>query len=291
MTKRRESFKGRTRPKAGGLPLQLTRGTPQQTFPHNPPITLLTDFGDVDSFVGAIKGIILSLNPEARIVDLTHNVPPQDIEAAAFILLTAYRSFPAGSIHLAVVDPGVGSNRQPILIQASSSDYCFVGPNNGIFSYVCDQESNYKVFHITNDSYFRKPVSSTFHGRDIFAPTAAVLSTGIEPSKLGKEINDLVRLKSLQPERLKNGKLKGRVIYIDRFGNCITNIKPEHFKDGARLEVAGRTVKSFKQFFAEGPRDKLFGVWGSAGFLELSAYKTSAAKLLKVNKGEPVVLS
>jgi S-adenosylmethionine hydrolase len=289
VTKRRESLKGRTRRKSGGLPLRLTRAASQQILPTNSPITLLTDFGDVDSFVGAIKGIILSINPEARIVDISHNVPPQDIQAAAFILLTAYRLFPAGSVHLAVVDPGVGSSRRPILIQAAN--YSFVGPDNGIFSYVCEEEANFKVFHLTNDSYFRKPLSSTFHGRDIFAPTAAALSTGIEPRKLGKEIDDLVRLKSLQPERLKSGKLRGRIIYIDRFGNCVTNIKPEHFKDGARLEVGGRTVKAFKEFFAEGSKDKLFGIWGSAGFLELSAYKTSAAKLLKVNAGEPVVLS
>lgn len=281
-------MKGRTRAKTAGPPLHLTPDISDDTTPRNPPITLLTDFGDVDSFVGAIKGIILSVNPEARVVDISHNIASQDIEAAAFTLLACYQSFPPGTIHLAVVDPGVGSRRRPVLIQAGN--YFFVGPDNGIFSYVCDREADFRVFHITSNQYFRQPVSPTFHGRDIFAPVAAVLSLGINPRRLGNEVRDLVRLKSLRPERLKSGKLKGRVIYIDRFGNCITNIRQEDFKNAARLEVSGETIKSFKRFFAEEGKDKLFAVWGSAGFLELASYKTSAAKLLGVKRGQPVFL-
>ncbi len=255
----------------------------------NPPITLLTDFGEHDYFVGAMKGIILSINPEARIVDVTHNVPPQDISDAAFTLLAAYQSFPAGAIHVAVVDPGVGSGRRPILVQAGN--YFFVGPDNGIFSYVCDREPGFKAFHITNQKYFRRPISSTFHGRDIFSPVAAVLSLGTQPRELGSTISDLVRLDPLDPKRLKSGSVKGRVIHIDRFGNCITNISRADFKTPAQLRIGGKVIKSFKRFFSEPGGDKLFGVWGSAGFLEVSANNKSAARLLGIKRGEPAVLT
>ncbi|HEY6121374.1 MAG TPA: SAM-dependent chlorinase/fluorinase [Pyrinomonadaceae bacterium] len=267
-------------------PLTLSSGI-RDSF--NPPVTLLTDFGTADYFIGAMKGVILSINPEARIVDVTHNVPPQDIEAAAFTLLAGYRSFPAGTVHVAVVDPGVGSGRRPVVIQAGN--HCFVGPDNGIFSYVCDQETDIRAFHVSNDKYFRHPVSATFHGRDIFAPVAAVLSIGVEPSELGEEIEDTIRLESIHPERLKNGKVKGRLIHIDRFGNCITNISREDFTEAASLQIKSKTIKSFRRFFAEPGRDKLFGVWGSAGFLEIAANNASAAKLLNVQRGEPVVLT
>jgi S-adenosylmethionine hydrolase len=236
-----------------------------------------------------MKGTILSINPEARVVDISHSIQPQDIEAAAFTLLAVYQSFPAGSIHVAVVDPGVGSGRRPILVQAGN--YSFVGPDNGIFSYIFDREADFKVFHLTSEQYFRQPVSATFHGRDIFAPIAAVLSLGTSPRKLGKEIGDPIRLQALQPERLKSGRLKGRVIHIDRFGNCITNITREDFKDAARVEIAGKTIKSFKRFFADEGKDKLFGVWGSAGFLELVANRASAVRLLGAKRGQPVFLS
>jgi S-adenosyl-L-methionine hydrolase (adenosine-forming) len=254
----------------------------------NPPITLLTDFGESDYFVGAMKGTILTINPEARIVDITHNISPQDISGAAFTLLAGYQSFPAGSIHVAVVDPGVGSGRRPIMIRAGN--YFFVGPDNGIFSYICDQEPDFKAFHLDNENYFRQPVSSTFHGRDIFSPIAAVLSLGTAPQEVGTEINDLVRLNTLKPARLKNGSVKGRVIHIDRFGNCITNIGRDDFTTAAQLTISGKVVKSFKRFFAEEGDDKLFGVWGSAGFLEVAANNRSAAKLLGIKRGEPVVL-
>jgi S-adenosylmethionine hydrolase len=255
----------------------------------NPPITLLTDFGDSDYFVGAMKGIILSINPEGRIVDITHKIPPQDIHDAAFTLLASYQSFPAGAIHVAIVDPGVGSGRRPILVQAGN--YFFVGPDNGIFSYVCDREPDYQAFHITNESYFRQPTSSTFHGRDIFSPVAAVLSLGTEPQKLGTRITDLVRLDPLGPKLLRNGDVKGRVIHIDRFGNCITNIGREDFTTPAQLRISGKVIKSFKRFFSETGRDRLFGVWGSAGFLEVAANNKSAARLLRIERGEPVLLT
>jgi S-adenosyl-L-methionine hydrolase (adenosine-forming) len=262
---------------------------------HPPLITLLTDFGTSDYFVSAMKGVIFSINPEARVVDITHEIPAQDIEAAAFTLLAAHSSFPAGTIHVAVVDPGVGSTRRAILVETGGQ--LFVGPDNGIFSYLCDREPQARLFEITNREYFRVPVSSTFHGRDVFAPVAAVLSTGLDASEFGKQIDDPVRLPPLVPEKSKNGTVKARIIHIDGFGNCITNITPRDLTekmiaDGAYLVANGAKVKSIRRFFSEpGGRGKeIFGIWGSAGFLELAAKDKSAAKILKAKRGQQVVL-
>lgn len=256
-------------------------------------ITLLTDFGAADYFVGAVKGVILSGNPKAHIVDISHDIPPQDVEAAAFTLLAVHSSFPAGTIHVAVVDPGVGSSRKPLLVKAAGQ--FFVGPDNGIFSYVCGADA--KIFQLTNSKYFRPVVSSTFHGRDIFAPVAAALSTGINPEKLGQKIASCIRLPRLEPKKSSGGKLEGRIIYIDRFGNCVTNITRKDLTDqdiaaGVRLLVGNTTVDSFKNFFGEEPRrpNRPFGVWGSAGFLEIAAENKSAAELLNVRRGDPVIV-
>jgi S-adenosylmethionine hydrolase len=265
---------------------------------HNPLITLLTDFGTADYFASAVKGVILSQNPGARIVDITHDVPPQDIEAAAFILLAACSSFPSGTIHIAVVDPGVGSSRRAILIK--TSDRFFVGPDNGIFSYVCDREEEQgvtpEIFHLTNTKYFRHPVSPTFNGRDVFAPVAAALSQGIKPGELGTQITDPVRLSPLRPEIYRDGRIKARIIHIDRFGNCVTNITqkelpPALIAGGAELQLKKKLVTSFRDYFSDETtsRDKIFGVWGSAGFLEIAAANDSAAKLLKAKRGDPVI--
>jgi S-adenosylmethionine hydrolase len=269
-------------------------------LPPVPLVTLLTDFGHSDYFVGAVKGVILSSNPGARIVDITHDVPPQDIEAAAFILLGAYSSFPSRTIHIAIVDPGVGSSRRAILIK--TRDRFLLGPDNGIFSYVCEREENQgvtpEIFHLTNTNYFRHPVSATFNGRDVFAPIAAALSLGSKPGELGIEITDIVRLSPLQPETSRNGRIKARVIHIDRFGNCVTNITqkeltPEMIAGGAKLQLKKKLVTSFRDYFSEETesRDKIFGVWGSAGFLEIAAANDSAAKLLKVKRGDSVIVS
>jgi len=242
-----------------------------------------------------MKGVVLSLNPYARIVDITHEIPPHDVEAGAFTLLSAYKAFPAPSIHVAVVDPGVGSSRRPLVIAADGQ--FFVGPDNGIFSYICEREAGHQVFHLTNEKYFRHPVSATFHGRDIFAPVAAALSCGIDVEEFGPAVEDYNRLASLAPEKRRNGTIKARVIHIDRFGNCITNLTEADLTEsmiasGVELTIKGRTVRSFKRFFAEetGHRVKLFGLWGSAGFLEIATTNGSAAKLLKVKRGDSVIV-
>ena len=259
-------------------------------------ITLLTDFGTEDYFVAAVKGVILDANPNARVVDITHCIAPQDIEAAAFTLLAAYPSFPRGTIHLAVVDPGVGSSRRPILIRAS--EQFFVGPDNGIFSYVCEQSAGLEIFHLTNTKYFRHPVSPTFNGRDVFAPVAAALSTGVKPVELGEKVQDYLKLQPLKVESSPAGEMAGRIIHIDRFGNCVTNITqadltPDMIAAGARLRLRRKVVKSFRSYFAEdtGSKDRIFAIWGSAGFLEIAADGESAAKLLNVRRGDSVVTS
>ena len=258
----------------------------------DPLITLLTDFGTSDYFVGALKGVILATNPKAQILDLTHDIRPHDVEEAAFTLLAACDSFPAGTIHVAVVDPGVGSSRRPIAV--FSGDQAFVGPDNGLFSYILERNDEAKVFHLTNERYFRQPVSSTFHGRDIFAPVAAALSLGIGPEKLGEEITGACRLRPLTPERMKNGRVRGRVIHIDRFGNCITNFTPADVTTnrGIRLVIRGKAIRSIRQFFADDhDRQKIFAIWGSAGFLEIAAKNTSAAKILKAKRGDRVIIT
>ena len=259
-----------------------------------PVIALTTDFGNADYFVGAMKGAILSRNPKARIVDLTHEIPAHDVAAAAFTLLGAYNAFPNRTVHVAVVDPGVGSARRGIVVEAGKQ--LFVGPDNGVFSYIYDREPAFSVFELSDEKYFCNPVSTTFHGRDIFAPVAAALAKGVAAANFGKQITDPVRLAPLTPET-KDTKLLARVIHIDRFGNCVTNITRRELTQqaidaGAVLVVKGRKVKSFRNFFAEPTKDrsKVFCIWGSAGFLEIVANNSSAAKLLKVRTGTPVVL-
>ena len=254
-------------------------------------ITLLTDFGSQDYFVGAMKGAILSVNPAAQIVDITHEIPPQDIEVAAFNLLAVYQDFPAGTIHVAVVDPGVGSTRKPILIECG--EQFFVGPDNGIFSWICEREGGGRATHLTNEAFFRHPMSTTFHGRDIFAPVAAALSNGVATTEFGEKLREYVSLDPLLPAAA--GRIEGRVIHIDRFGNCITNLTPVHFSEaaaasGAKLVINGRELRSFRQTFSEGAAegDDLFCLLGSAGFVEIAARNSSAAKVLNAERGHRV---
>ena len=253
-----------------------------------PVISLLTDFGTADYFVGAVKGAILSVNPHAVIADITHEIAPQDILAGAFTLLAAYKTFPAGTIHVAVVDPGVGSTRRPIIVRAN--EQFFVGPDNGLFTYIYDRERA-EVFHVTAEKYFRRDPSTTFHGRDIFAPVAAALSTGVKAREFGPMIDDAVRLPdSLEPEKLKNGDIRARIIHIDRFGNCVTNITREFVGSNATLVINRKTIREFRNFYGEDSSDTPFAIWGSAGFLELSVSGGSAAKVLKAKRNDELVL-
>jgi S-adenosylmethionine hydrolase len=253
-------------------------------------ITLLTDFSSTGYYTGAMKGVILSTNPSAKIIDITHSIPPQDIETGAFVLVSCYRDFPAGTIHVAVVDPGVGSTRRPILI--SAGNWFFVGPDNGLFSYVLDRENEFAAFHLNESRYFRQPLSTTFHGRDIFAAVAAELSKGTTPGSFGPRIHDPVRLPVLKAELNKHGSVKARIIHIDPFGNCVTNLERD-LLNGAEIKeisVKQRKIRSVARSYVE-KKSGLFGIWGSAGFLELSVRNGSAAKVLKAKRGDVVKVS
>jgi len=252
-------------------------------------ISLLTDFGTADYYVGAVKGAILSVNPQAAIVDITHEIAPQDIAAGAFTLLAAYKTFPAGTTHVAVVDPGVGSTRRPIVV--SANEQFFVGPDNGLFTYIYDREPSHQVVHVSAEKYFRPDPSTTFHGRDIFAPVGAALSKGVKPLALGPRITDAVRLPvSLEPEILKNGDVRARIIHIDHFGSCITNITRDLVKSNATLVVNRKTIREFRNFYGEDSAKTPFAIWGSAGFLEIAVNGGSAAKVVGAKRGNTVML-
>lgn len=256
-------------------------------------ITLTTDFGLDDFFVGAMKGVILTINPAAMIVDITHTIPPHDIRAAAFTLAQAYREFPPGTIHVVVVDPGVGSTRKPLLVLTPR--YTFVGPDNGVFSFIYAEEKAPTCIHITAEHYFRQPVSHTFHGRDIFAPVAAWLSKGLAPDGFGSRINEYVKFEIPYPEILDQTHIRGHVIHIDRFGNLITNITekelpPDAIRAGAKLVINGHTITRFQSHFAEAPAGEPFAVFGSTGRWEIAVYLDLAERVLNASAGTTVDL-
>src|SRR5258706_3588290 len=259
-----------------------------------PIITLLTDFGSQDYFVGAMKGTILSLRAGIVIVDITHEIPPHDIQAAAFNLLAVYKDFPAGTIHVTVVDPGVGSSRRGVIVECAGQ--FFVGPDNGVFSWICEREQDFLAVNLTNEKFFGDSISPTFHGRDIFAPVAAALAGGSPLREFGPVIEDLVRLDSLKPAKLDDHTMAACILYIDRFGNCITNLTRDHLAISpgvmpAKLIVNDHEISSFREFFAAGVAEgELFCLFGSAGFLEIVARNSSAAGILGAQRGQAVIL-
>jgi hypothetical protein len=255
-------------------------------------ITLTTDFGTSDYFVGAMKGVILTINPDANPVDITHAIPAQDIEAAAFTLFAAHQTFPAGTIHVAVVDPGVGSARRAIV--AMTEKYFFVAPDNGLLSFVYDAEPAVKVFHVANEHFFRHPVSATFHGRDVFAPVAGALSRGIAPSELGEEITDFVRFEIKKPRFIDENTIEAQIFHVDHFGNCLVNLTrddlPHNFTE-LSVELNNREISRLYSFYSEAKDvGELFMIFGSAGFLELVAFQGSAANILEVEKKAELVV-
>lgn len=252
-------------------------------------VTLLTDFGTADYFVGAMKGVVLSRDPRITVVDVSHEVPAHDVRSGAFTLLAVHGTFPAGTVHVGVVDPGVGSSRRPIVALAAGQH--FVGPDNGLFSYVLDRDPAARVFHLTRERFFRHPVSATFHGRDVFAPVAAALACGASPSEMGEEVADAVRLDPLAARRAADGSLLGTVIHVDRFGNCVTSVAREDVPEGEiEAELGGRRIRSVRRYFGEGEPGEPFGIWGSAGLLEVAVDRDSAARALGVRRGDPVVV-
>jgi S-adenosylmethionine hydrolase len=256
-----------------------------------PLITLTTDFGLSDHYVGTMKGVILSICPRVRIVDISHGIGAYEIAEAAFTVSQAYRYFPRGAIHLVVVDPGVGTARRPILAQAGGQ--YFVAPDNGVLSMIYAGEKH-KVRAISNVRYFLQPVSNTFHGRDIFAPVAAHLAGGAAPASVGKSIADYLRLDFDKPARTARHTWTGAILKVDRFGNMVTNFSAEEFPDldkrPFQMTVGARSVTVIAQNYARGPGE-LFLIVGSAGYYEISVAQASAAKLSGCAAGAPLELT
>ena len=257
-------------------------------------ITLTTDFGESDYYVPAVKGVLRTFNPSAEVIDITHNVPPHDIFTAAFVLLCCYKEFPKFTMHLVVVDPSVGSRRRPILVM--TDEYNFVGPDNGVFSYIYEHEQVNRVVHLNVEHYYRAPVSNTFHGRDIFAPCASALARGVEWRVMGEEITDPVRFNVPKPSVTGGRLVRGAVIHVDRFGNVITNITQKELdadaaRRGVRIRVGKHEASRLLSHFAEASQNELFAYFGSSGFLELAVPRQSAARLVEARRGLEVEIS
>jgi len=242
-------------------------------------ITLLTDFGR-SIYVGMMKGVILAINPRATLVDLCHEVNPQDIRQAAFLLYTSYKFFPPGTVHVAVVDPGVGTSRNALVVAAGEA--YFVAPDNGVLGFVLEEE-RYRAYRLNNPRYWRSEVSATFHGRDIFAPVAAHLSLGVPPEEMGEPVSELVSLPFPRPKR-EEGAILGEVLFVDRFGNLITNIKGSQLPPGRpTVEIKGHRVKGLSSSYAEA--EGLLAIVNSLGYLEVAFKNGSAAGMLDAGPG------
>lgn len=258
-------------------------------------ITLTTDFGLTEHYVGAMKGVIYNVNPQAQVVDITNSVQSFDILDGAIAISQSYSYFPAGTVHVVVVDPGVGSTRRPIL--ASVGQYLFVAPDNGVLSLVYEREERVTVRHITGEHYFLQPVSNTFHGRDIFAAVAGYLSKGLETEKFGEEISDYVRFLAPKPKVTTPNSWTGVVLKTDKFGNLITNISekdiPQLFAPNAafKISVGKIEITRIRSTYAEGAQGEVFAIIGSSGFLEISTNRGAASRMAAADKGSPVTIT
>ena len=250
-------------------------------------VTLLTDFGLDDAYVGTLRGVLLGINPRARLVDLTHTVPPQDVRRASRLLESAWRFFPPGTVHLAVVDPGVGTARRPIAVRAGG--HCFVGPDNGLLGFCFDVPGARGVV-LTERRYHRRPVSRTFQGRDIFAPVAAHCSRGVRLAALGPPLRSPVRLLRSEPRR-RGARVDGEVVLVDRFGNLLTNLRGSALPgpaDRGVLRIGGARVRGLAGTYAARPRGALGAVVDSTGQVEVFVREGSARQRLGLEPGAPV---
>lgn len=259
---------------------------------HRPIITLTTDFGTNDHFVGAVKGVMLDIVPEAAIVDISHAVQAYDVLDGAIAISQTYSYFPTGTVHMVVVDPGVGTTRRPII--ASSDGYHFVAPDNGVLSMVYAKEERIHVRHVTSDHYFRQPVSNTFHARDVFAPVAAYLAKMVDSHKFGDEIEDYIKFAAPKPKPAGENKVRAVVLKVDRFGNLITNITPDDVpalfsgKSEFKIVIGSKEITELRSSYAEGGPGEVFGILGSMGYLEIAANRAPAAQLTGAGKGAEV---
>lgn len=249
-------------------------------------ITLLTDFGTKDWFVPSMKGVILGIAPRATIVDVTHEIPPQDVRAGAFILAAAAPTFPRGTIHVAVVDPGVGSARKAIAVR--TSEHVFVGPDNGLLSFVLQKEPVREIRLLANPRFWRTPVSRTFHGRDVFAPVAAHLARGAKFAALGTELKSISTLAIQTPVRTSKS-IRGEVIYVDHFGNLVTNIEGRSLSERAIIQLGRKRIHGLSKSYADASVGDCIAVVNSLNLLEISVRDGDAAAKLKAKPGMCVV--
>ncbi len=258
-------------------------------------ITLTTDYGTNDHLVGTLKGVILKVNPDVTLVDITHNVTPFDLLDGALTIGSAYSYFPPKTIHVVVVDPGVGTERRPLIVSAQNQ--YFIAPDNGVLSVIYEREQeNLVVRHANAEHYFLQPVSKTFHGRDIFAPVAAWLSKGWQTASMGDEISDYKRFALPRPKET-DGVVKGVVLRTDAFGNLITNFRGEDLPESAvsegviRLQLGNQAVTRLVETFARGNNGEAVAYLGSSGYLEIAVNKGNASRTLGIGRGTPVLLT
>jgi len=252
-----------------------------------PILTLTTDFGLADHYVGVMKGVILGICPQVQLVDISHQARPFAIEEGAYLITQAYRYFPKKTVHVVVVDPGVGSARRPILMEAAGQ--YFVAPDNGVLAMIYAREKH-KVRLISNPRYFRHPVSRTFHGRDIFAPVAAHLAAGVAPARMGKCIADYLRPPFEKPRQTGPRTWVGRILKIDHFGNVVTNFHADEFPEIEELTIGRAKARRLLGSYAEAQPGELFAIVGSAGYLEVSLNQGSAAEKMGCESGAEVEL-
>lgn len=257
-------------------------------------ITLTTDFGKNENYIAVMKGVILSINPKAQIIDITHSISPYNIKEGAFILSCVYGYFPKGTVHVVVVDPGVGSSRKALAIQ--TSNYYFLAPDNGVLSYAIEKEKIQKIISLENKKYFLKKISSTFHGRDIFAPVAAHIALGVNIAKMGKAISEikkipfpLVRINKTKKEII----MEGEIVFTDSFGNMISNISKDIFVKSFNCKqvkvFAGKNlIGDIKKSYSDVPKGRALAIWGSYEYLEISIREGSAFR--KFGCKSPVII-
>ncbi len=269
---------------------QKTYIVPESLF-DNMVITLLTDFGDL--YPASMKGVILGINPSANIVDISHSVPRQDVRAGAFMLMTCARYFPSGTVHIAVVDPGVGTQRRPIAVRAGSEDsgvHYFIGPDNGILIPAARRMGKIEVYEITNNKLFEQNISSTFHGRDIFAPIGAHISKGMDIGDVGRLISNFIELDLGEGKKMEKS-LEGKVIYIDCFGNIVTNISSDlvDFQPGDVIEIDNKQVV-FHESYGFCKEGESLALIGSHGYLEIAVNMGNASAIFGKKQGEDIYI-
>lgn len=255
-------------------------------------ITLTSDFGLLDNYVGTMKGVMLRIHPQARLIDVTHQITAQDVLEASLVLDSGYRYFPIGSVHLVVVDPGVGSGRRPILV--AGGEHFFVGPDNGTFTGVIDGDPEARIFEIRERRFLLPAISDTFHGRDVFAPVSAFLARGVAPEEFGPAITDPHRL-SLPVPRIWGDQIRGEVVHIDSFGNIVSNVSRADFErlvggKQFRILINGKVIDRIVRAYSDQERGKTLALFGSSDLLEIAVAEGRAERRIGAGKGDTVLV-